>query len=100
MKRVTTMTKKTFTNADLFNFSTLEKQIAKIKKEKNGATKDIDETSVNSNTDDLALNSEIRKLLENQLSVLQDIQYKLGELESLHKKKKRSFLFSKNERES
>lgn len=91
------MAKKPFTNADFFDFSSLEKQIAKIKEKQAQGKGQNNETIAKNEANDL--NNDIRKLLENQLSILQDIQYVLTEIEKNSKKKKRSFLFNKNEPE-
>lgn len=96
------MTNQSISPNDFDDYSSIEKQVAEIKKylagnsktktltEQNNDTEvnEIDEISVEESGEKEA---SIKEILLNQLSVLQDIQYLLSEIEKNSRKKKRSF---------
>lgn len=111
VKRVTTMVKTPFPNEHYFNFEAIERQVAEIKKRmaEKGQIIDVSGTAIedgegNEQTEakeEMEAKAEtIEDLLKNQLSILQDIQYLLTQLEKQSRKKKRSFFFGKNDLET
>jgi len=84
VNRVVPMAKKPFTQSDFFDFSKIERQVADIKKEKTN------------NSNDTKDNDQLTEILQNQLSILQEIQYLLTEIEKNNRSQKRFSLFNKN----
>lgn len=102
VKRVTKMSRVPFPNEQFFDFSSIEKQISEIKKRmaEKGQIIDVSENTVDGKNQEETMEEKeetIEDILKNQLSILQDIQYLLSELEKNTRKKKRSFLFGKND---
>jgi DNA-binding transcriptional MerR regulator len=89
------MTNQSISPNDFDDYSSIEKQVAEIKKylAGNSKTKTLaeqnNETSLEEN--DEKKEESVKDILLNQLSVLQDIQYLLSEIEKNSRKKKRSF---------
>lgn len=88
---------------DYYDYASIEKQVAEIKKLMAGDTLSEELTEQNNESEVKEEEGEkeetIKDILLNQLSVLQDIQYLLSELEKNSRKKKRSFLFGKNDQD-
>lgn len=97
------MTNQSISPNDFDDYSSIEKQVAEIKKylAGNNKTKTLTEQNNESEVKEEEGEKEetIKDILLNQLSVLQDIQYLLSELEKNSRKKKRSFLFGKNDQD-
>lgn len=97
------MTNQSISPNDFDDYSSIEKQVAEIKKylAGNSKTKTLTEQNNESEVKEEEGEKEetIKDILLNQLSVLQDIQYLLSELEKNSRKKKRSFLFGKNDQD-
>ena len=97
------MTNQSISPNNFDDYSSIEKQVAEIKKylAGNSKTKTLTEQNNESEVKEEEGEKEetIKDILLNQLSVLQDIQYLLSELEKNSRKKKRSFLFGKNDQD-
>lgn len=84
--KVITMVKQGPFNKDLFDFSAYNKRLAEIRKQKASPTS---EQKVQ--VENVPRKMDMNELMTNQLSVLQDIQYHLSEMEKNTKKKRRWF---------
>lgn len=82
VKRGIGMVKQSPLQSDLFNNKYIEDQVKKIKES-------LDEKKADSKTDELE--EKLSNLLKDQLSILQDIQFILSEIEKNTHKKRRWF---------
>lgn len=77
----------------LFDFTAYHEKLAELRKEKKQAEK---QAAPAAQVENVQRKTDINELMTNQLSILQDIQYSLNEMEKNTKKKRRWF-FNKSE---